>query len=194
VDDSDLPTLASIQLFSRQWSSTYPQVTQLTIQNQPQSANVTPGSSASFSVNAAANQPISYQWYFNGVPMPGRTSQTLLLSSVAYGDTGNYSVRVTAGCQAVNSTPATLTVSDLPGPAPSGMALIPAGSFTMGNCMDPNEGHPDELPLHAVYVSSFYMDKYDVTLALWQQVYNWAITHGYSFDRPGSGKAANHPV
>jgi formylglycine-generating enzyme required for sulfatase activity len=74
------------------------------------------------------------------------------------------------------------------------MALIPAGSFTMGNCMDPNEGDADELPLHPVYVSAFYMDKYDVTYALWQTVYNWAITNGYSFDHAGSGKAANHPV
>ena len=155
VDDSDLPTLASIQLFSRQWSSSYPQAAQLAIQNQPQSENVTPGCSASFSVNAVASQPISYQWYFNGVPIPGRTSHTLLLSSVAYGDGGNYSVRVTAGGQTVNSAPATLTVSDLPGPAPTGMALIPAGSFTMGNCMDPNEGDSDELPLHTVYVRRF---------------------------------------
>ncbi len=78
--------------------------------------------------------------------------------------------------------------------APSGMALIPAGSFTMGNCMDPNEGSDDELPLHTVYISAFYMDKNDVTWALWQQVYNWAIIHGYTFDNAGSGKAANHPV
>jgi formylglycine-generating enzyme required for sulfatase activity len=77
---------------------------------------------------------------------------------------------------------------------PSNMALIPAGSFTMGNCMDMNEGNTNELPLHTVYVSAFYMDKYDVTYALWQTVYNWATNHGYSFDHAGSGKAANHPV
>ncbi len=77
---------------------------------------------------------------------------------------------------------------------PFGMALIPAGSFTMGNCMDPNEGFSYELPLHSVYVSAFYMDQYDVTYALWQQVHNWATNHGYSFDHAGSGKAANHPV
>jgi formylglycine-generating enzyme required for sulfatase activity len=77
---------------------------------------------------------------------------------------------------------------------PAGMALIPAGSFTMGNCMDPNEGFSYELPLHSVYVSAFYMDQYDVTYALWQQVHNWATNHGYSFDAAGSGKAANHPV
>jgi formylglycine-generating enzyme required for sulfatase activity len=67
-------------------------------------------------------------------------------------------------------------------PAPGGMALIPAGSFTMGNCMDPSEGYSDELPLHTVYVSAFYMDKYLVTKSLWDTVYQWAIAHGYTFD------------
>jgi formylglycine-generating enzyme required for sulfatase activity len=85
--------------------------------------------------------------------------------------------------------------SGLPAPAPSsGMALIPPGSFTMGNCMNASEGYPNELPLHSVYVSAFYMDKNDVTKSLWDSVYQWAITHGYSFDHAGSGKAANHPV
>lgn len=77
---------------------------------------------------------------------------------------------------------------------PSGMVLIPAGSFTMGNAMDPAEGYTAELPLHSVYVSAFFMDGYDVTKALWDGVYNWAITNGYSFDDAGSGKAPNHPV
>jgi formylglycine-generating enzyme len=77
---------------------------------------------------------------------------------------------------------------------PSGMALIPAGNFTMGNCMDPAEGYSDELPLHTVYVSAFYMDKYLVTKSLWDAVYQWAITHGYTFDYAGLGKASTHPV
>jgi len=86
-----------------------------------------------------------------------------------------------------------LTNSPVP-PVPPGMALIPAGSFTMGNCMDPSEGVSDELPLHTVYVSAFYMDKYLVTKSLWDTVYQWAIGHGYSFDYVGSGKGASHPV
>jgi formylglycine-generating enzyme required for sulfatase activity len=75
--------------------------------------------------------------------------------------------------------------------APSGMALIPAGSFTMGDNLD---GDSYALPLHTVYVSAFYMDKYDVTKALWDDVYNWAITHGYSFEYGAQGKASNHPA
>ena len=73
---------------------------------------------------------------------------------------------------------------------PSGMALIPASSFQMGGNLDGDSN----APVHTVYVSAFYMDKYDVTYSLWQQVYSWAIAHGYSFDYAGSGKAPNHPV
>ena len=73
------------------------------------------------------------------------------------------------------------------------MALIPAGSSTMGDTF--SEGTSDELPLHTVYVSAFYMDRTDVTYSLWQQVCNWATNHGYTFDHAyWSGKAANHPV
>ena len=74
-----------------------------------------------------------------------------------------------------------------------GMALIPAGSFTMGDSLD-DDSFGFALPLHSVYISAFYMDRYEVTKALWDDVYNWAINHGYSFDNAGLGKAATHPV
>ena len=75
------------------------------------------------------------------------------------------------------------------GPPPSGsMALIPAGPFTMGDRVD-GTSRP-----HTVNVSGFYIDTNLVTYALWQDVYGWATGHGYSFTRPGAGKAADHPV
>jgi len=77
---------------------------------------------------------------------------------------------------------------------PAGTTLIPAGTFTMGNCMSSSEGLPIELPLHTVYVGAFYMDKYEVSKALWAEVHQWATNHGYSFVFAGSGKATNHPV
>ncbi len=76
--------------------------------------------------------------------------------------------------------------------APAGMALIPAGSFTMGDTF--GEGDSDEVPTHSVYVSAFFMDRTEVTKALWDDVYQWAITHGYSFDYGAQGKAVNHPA
>ena len=74
----------------------------------------------------------------------------------------------------------------------AGMTLIPAGSFVMGDSF--GEGNADELPLHTVYISAFYMDQGEVTKAQWDTVRSWAITHGYSFDNPGTGKATNHPA
>lgn len=78
------------------------------------------------------------------------------------------------------------------GEAPTGMALIPAGSFTMGDTL--HDSDTGESPTHTVQVSAFYMDKHEVTKALWDDVYFWAVAHGYSFDNAGSGKASNHPV
>jgi formylglycine-generating enzyme required for sulfatase activity len=72
-----------------------------------------------------------------------------------------------------------------------GMALIPAGSFTMGDTLD---GESDAIPTVSVYVSAFYMDTNLVNYSQWQAVYNWATSHGYGFVNPGAGKAANHPV
>lgn len=76
--------------------------------------------------------------------------------------------------------------------APPNMAYIPAGDFEMGDTFA--EGYADELPVHTVYVSAFYMDQFEVTLGLWTTVMNWSLTNGYSYDNPGSGKATNHPV
>ena len=81
-----------------------------------------------------------------------------------------------------------VTASD----APSGMSLIPAGNFSMGDSL--GDGYSDELPVHTVNVSQYYMDQTLVTYAQWQSVYTWAVAHGYGFDNAGSGKAGNHPV
>jgi formylglycine-generating enzyme required for sulfatase activity len=73
---------------------------------------------------------------------------------------------------------------------PAGMALIPAGAFTMGDNLD---GESDATPI-SVTVSAFYMDVNLVSYSQWQTVYNWATNHGFGFALAGSGKAANHPV
>jgi formylglycine-generating enzyme required for sulfatase activity len=80
---------------------------------------------------------------------------------------------------------------------PAGMVLIPAGSFTMGATTNMgHESYSAETPQHSVYVSAFYMDRYEVTKSLWDSVYQWATNHGYAFDysNSGYGKATNHPV
>ncbi len=71
------------------------------------------------------------------------------------------------------------------------MAFIPAGSFQMGDY----SGYDDEKPVHTVFVSAFFMDKFEVTKALWDEVASWAQTNGYDIG-PGIGSehGLDHPV
>jgi formylglycine-generating enzyme len=75
-----------------------------------------------------------------------------------------------------------------------GMVLIPAGPFQMGDAF--TEGGSDERPVHEVTVSAFYMDQYEVTKALWDEVRTWANDEGLGYtDLPtGEGKGPSHPV
>ena len=80
------------------------------------------------------------------------------------GQSGNFKARVYA--------------DDGHGSPQPGMVLIPAGEFTMGNTFDPDEGWSGELPVHTVYVSAFYMDKYEVTNEQYAAGLNWARSQG----------------
>src|SRR5262249_16238925 len=50
-------------------------------------------------------------------------------------------------------------------PQPEGMVVIPAGEFLMGT----EDGLQDARPLHRVYLSSYWFDKYEVTNARYRQ-------------------------
>lgn len=87
------------------------------------------------------------------------------------------------------------------------MVQIPAGQFIMGDVanVSPGNGLP-ETPVHSAEINAFKIGKYELTYALWVEVYDWALTHGYDFDNPGkrgfdmttqSSRSAgneNHPV
>ncbi len=190
----------SLSLWHDKWHL-FPAAPAISFSQQPQSQTVQVGNSAYFFCTVAASTTPGYQWYFNGVPMPGQTARTLLLPSVNYGHAGEYRVRVGAGGQAADSAPATLTV--VTANTAAGMALIPAGSFTMGDTFNdwpPEWGPNPEIPTRTVYVSAFYMDRYEVTKALWDSVYQWAtnrpvgLRYSFDFSDSGLGKAANHPA
>ena len=76
--------------------------------------------------------------------------------------------------------------------APPGMALIPAGTFTMGNSIG-DADITDATPIKTT-VSAFYMDVNLVSLSQWQAVKTYADANGYTFTNAGAGKAATHPV
>lgn len=52
------------------------------------------GSNGTFTVVARGDQPLAYQWFRNGVSLPGATGSSLALTNVQLPDDGNYDVRV----------------------------------------------------------------------------------------------------
>ena len=72
----------------------------------------------------------------------------------------------------------------------SDFVLIPSGIFTMGDSLDGDTNAPP----HGVYVSDFYMAKYETMKFFWDEVMNWGVSHGYADLPSGGGKEPNHPV
>jgi hypothetical protein len=62
-------------------------------------------------VGATGNPEPTYQWQFDGAPIPGATGSTLTLSNVGTTQAGTYSVVVTSGGMSTVSSTATITVN-----------------------------------------------------------------------------------
>lgn len=71
---------------------------------------------------------------------------------------------------------------------PADMALIPNGVFQMGA---PIEGSN---PAHIVNISSFAIDRYEVTKDLWDAVRSWGINNGYDLIQGQSFPGILQPV
>ncbi len=85
--------------------------------NTPTSISVHPAAvttctntDANFSVTAAGQGTLSYQWTFAGTPITNATSSTYTATGVTSANAGNYRVNVTGGCGTLASNQAALTV------------------------------------------------------------------------------------
>ncbi|MFM8471627.1 MAG: immunoglobulin domain-containing protein [Limisphaerales bacterium] len=86
----------------------------VTITQSPTNLTVFAGSTVNFSVTVTGGGPITYQWTFNGVSIPGATSSNYTIVGVTTNQGGTYLVRVTNPGGTVNSQPAVLTVVPVP--------------------------------------------------------------------------------
>lgn len=82
----------------------------LVINTQPASQTAYIGDSATFTVVATGQPPMSYQWRFNGVDLVEQTNSSLTIAPVQLGNAGNYSVTVADPAGSVISAAAVLTV------------------------------------------------------------------------------------
>jgi len=108
-----------------------------TIKNHPASKVVAPGATASFSVVVGHVAGTTFQWCHNDAPIPGATTDTLLLPNVSDADAGQYTVTVTTALGIATSNPAHLSVLALDDPARADESLSvtvyadPGGAVTV---------------------------------------------------------------
>jgi hypothetical protein len=107
------------------------------IQTQPQSATVTVGQTATFSVTATGNPAPTYQWSKNGTAITGATVATYTTPPTVATDNGAlFNVAATNSAGSVTSNNATLTVNASVGctavpPAPIGLTATAVSSTSI---------------------------------------------------------------
>jgi VCBS repeat-containing protein len=107
-----------------------------TINAQPQSQTVAPGTSATFNVAATGTGTLSYQWRKNGADIAGATGQSFVIASAQSTDAGVYSVRVSDSTGNTLSLDANLTVSS-GGGSGSGVDLVFEGTVPVAVSPNP---------------------------------------------------------
>lgn len=106
------------------------------ITTQPASQTLVAGMTASFTVAALGDQPLSYQWKENGINLTnggaisGVTTSTLTISSISLASAGTYAVIVSNAIYAVSSENAALTVVSTTPPWASATSLHLFGGTT----------------------------------------------------------------
>jgi hypothetical protein len=100
------------------------------ITQQPTNQTVVEGSSVIFEVDATGDDPLTFQWRFNGSNLSGETSSSLILDNVQTNQAGSYQVIVANMFGSVTSAVATLTVTMASG-AP--IITVPPTSVTTTN-------------------------------------------------------------
>jgi len=84
--------------------------------SQPTSQTVATGSSVNFNAQVPGNSATTYQWNFNGSPVAGATSPSLLIRGTTQTNAGTYSCTATNALGSVTSTAASLDVVDTADP------------------------------------------------------------------------------
>jgi len=78
-------------------------------------ANILPGATATFSVQASGSDPLSYQWYYNtNTVLTNATDSILTITNVQLTNAGSYSVVINNSAGSTNSSNAFLTVNTSP--------------------------------------------------------------------------------
>ncbi len=147
---------------------------------QPMSGTVHVGDSINLVINAVSSESLEYQWYKDGVEIPGATSPTLYLPATDRGAAGLYSVVVTNSAGQAISSNATIRVL-----APllvEPLGTLPGGGFQLQ--FGDQDGHPLEEADKDYFTAEWSSD-----LQSWSAVENPILTlveGKFVLDDPGA--------
>ncbi len=127
-----------------------------------------------------------------------RSDGTTIWSNAAVGGSGQIETcaSLTGKWATIHGFAATQSVMDTALTlVPKGMVIIPGGTNAGTNFVSPGEFYnTDYSSNYNLTISTFYMDRCEVTLAQWNAVKDWGDNEGYDFANVGEGKEPNHPV
>ncbi|MGC8742605.1 MAG: lamin tail domain-containing protein [Verrucomicrobiia bacterium] len=106
-NDSGTTLSAPIDLFVALPPTIVQQPASVFVRVKPDST-AAPTTNATFSINAVGDGVITYQWLFNGQPIPNATNSTLTITNVQMSDYGEFKAIVTDDSGSVVSEPAWL--------------------------------------------------------------------------------------
>ena len=98
---------------------------------QPTNSSVSLGATAVNRVGVSGTSPFSYQWRFNGAPLPGRTLNSITLPNVQLADAGNYDVVVTNIAGSITSRVAVLRWTRRSPRSPKGRSSMTGSTLGM---------------------------------------------------------------
>ena len=78
----------------------------------PRSQAVSAGMTVSLTAQATSDLPMTFQWWFNGSPLAGKTNATLTISNVQPAQAGSYYLVASNGVGHAQSNPALLSYTD----------------------------------------------------------------------------------
>ena len=111
-ENSDLPALPSLRLFTKEWGSRYPKAASLAILNQPQSSAAQLGETINLTVEAVGAGNLSYAWYQNRNRLLANRNQ-LIISDFKSADAGDYHVVVSDDANQLTSETARVSQARL---------------------------------------------------------------------------------
>lgn len=88
------------------------------VELSPATGKVKAGENVLLSAHSAGSPPFAYQWFKDGVPLPGATGATLMLAGATPGDAGFYAVGVSNAFGAATSGLVSVGVEAPPPPPP----------------------------------------------------------------------------